>query len=217
MKWLQGLICALKTILAFRKIGQWKGAVERSRGSECCCCCCCSCCCASYWKSGQVQACSAGVGTFSHNENQMLPWITPLWPVEILCLLLLFSPFALFSSFLSFSSSLFSLFLFFVSIFSSDTLFCLLFPLSNPTSFLTHLSGPPLSHSLFLSTSSRFLFRSANFMTKPTGPMLVATFWSELPEKIDAAYENPLEEKTVFFAGTVGWSRPSSTVPPWKP
>lgn len=31
--------------------------------------------------------------------------------------------------------------------------------------------------------------------------MLVATFWSELPEKIDAAYENPLEEKTVFFAG----------------
>ncbi|KAG5270064.1 hypothetical protein AALO_G00188260 [Alosa alosa] len=47
----------------------------------------------------------------------------------------------------------------------------------------------------------RFLFRSANFMSKPTGPMLVATFWSELPEKIDAAYENPLEEKTVFFAG----------------
>lgn len=31
--------------------------------------------------------------------------------------------------------------------------------------------------------------------------MLVATFWSELPEKIDAVYENPLEEKTVFFAG----------------
>lgn len=29
----------------------------------------------------------------------------------------------------------------------------------------------------------------------------MATFWSELPEKIDAAYENPLEEKTVFFAG----------------
>lgn len=47
----------------------------------------------------------------------------------------------------------------------------------------------------------RFLFRSANVMSKPTGPMLVATFWSELPEKIDAAYENPLEEKTVFFAG----------------
>lgn len=119
MKWLQGLICALKTILAFRKIGQWKGAVERSRGSECCCCCCCSCCCASYWKSGQVQACSAGVGTFSHNENQMLPWITPLWPVEILCLLLLFSPFALFSSFLSFSSSLFSLFRFYILIWHS--------------------------------------------------------------------------------------------------
>lgn len=29
----------------------------------------------------------------------------------------------------------------------------------------------------------------------------MATFWSELPEKIDAAYENPLEEKSVFFAG----------------
>ena len=33
--------------------------------------------------------------------------------------------------------------------------------------------------------------------------MLVATYWSDLPAKIDAAYENPLEEKTVFFAGTV--------------
>lgn len=47
----------------------------------------------------------------------------------------------------------------------------------------------------------RFLFRTADVRRKPTGPMLVATFWSELPEKIDAAYENPLEEKTVFFAG----------------
>ena len=40
----------------------------------------------------------------------------------------------------------------------------------------------------------------------------MATFWSDLPEKIDAAYENPLEEKTVFFAGTVGQRRPCSTV-----
>lgn len=36
--------------------------------------------------------------------------------------------------------------------------------------------------------------------------MLVATFWSELPEKIDAAYENPLEEKTVFFAGNAEYA-----------
>ena len=36
---------------------------------------------------------------------------------------------------------------------------------------------------------------------KPTGPLLVATFWPELPEKIDAVYEDPQEEKAVFFAG----------------
>jgi len=60
-------------------------------------------------------------------------------------------------------------------------------------------------HNVALSNSNpscyRFLFRTADVRKKPTGPMLVATFWSELPEKIDAAYENPLEEKTVFFAG----------------
>ena len=33
------------------------------------------------------------------------------------------------------------------------------------------------------------------------GPLLVATFWPELPEKIDAVYEAPQEEKAVFFAG----------------
>ena len=33
---------------------------------------------------------------------------------------------------------------------------------------------------------------------KPTGPLLVATFWPELPEKIDAVYEDPQEEKAVF-------------------
>lgn len=36
---------------------------------------------------------------------------------------------------------------------------------------------------------------------KPSGPLLVATFWPELPEKIDAVYEAPQEEKAVFFAG----------------
>lgn len=33
--------------------------------------------------------------------------------------------------------------------------------------------------------------------------MLVATYWPDLPSKIDAAYENPVDEKTVFFAGTL--------------
>lgn len=33
------------------------------------------------------------------------------------------------------------------------------------------------------------------------GPLLVATFWPELPEKINAVYEAPQEEKAVFFAG----------------
>uniref|UniRef100_A0A3Q4GU76 72 kDa type IV collagenase n=1 Tax=Neolamprologus brichardi TaxID=32507 RepID=A0A3Q4GU76_NEOBR len=50
----------------------------------------------------------------------------------------------------------------------------------------------------------RFLFRSVNFRSKPNGPMLVATYWPDLPAKIDAAYENP-EEKTVFFAGNEIW------------
>ncbi|KAK5934957.1 hypothetical protein CgunFtcFv8_020360 [Champsocephalus gunnari] len=51
----------------------------------------------------------------------------------------------------------------------------------------------------------RFLFRSVNFRSKPTGPMLVATYWPDLPIKIDAAYENPVEENTVFFAGNEVW------------
>uniref|UniRef100_A0A8C1WEM8 72 kDa type IV collagenase n=1 Tax=Cyprinus carpio TaxID=7962 RepID=A0A8C1WEM8_CYPCA len=60
--------------------------------------------------------------------------------------------------------------------------------------------------------TDRFLFRTADVRKKPTGPMLVATFWSELPEKIDAAYENPLEEKTVFFAGDEMWVYSASTL-----
>lgn len=31
--------------------------------------------------------------------------------------------------------------------------------------------------------------------------MLVATYWPDLPSKLDAAYENPVDETTVFFAG----------------
>lgn len=58
----------------------------------------------------------------------------------------------------------------------------------------------------------RFLFRSPDARRKPTGPMLVSTFWSDLPEKIDAAYENPLEEKTVFFAGDETWVYSASTL-----
>uniref|UniRef100_A0A673HY71 72 kDa type IV collagenase n=1 Tax=Sinocyclocheilus rhinocerous TaxID=307959 RepID=A0A673HY71_9TELE len=71
-------------------------------------------------------------------------------------------------------------------------------------------------HNVALSNSNpscyRFLFRTADVRRKPTGPMLVATFWSELPEKIDAAYENPLEEKTVFFAGDEMWVYSASTL-----
>uniref|UniRef100_A0A8C2XGG1 72 kDa type IV collagenase n=1 Tax=Cyclopterus lumpus TaxID=8103 RepID=A0A8C2XGG1_CYCLU len=51
----------------------------------------------------------------------------------------------------------------------------------------------------------RFLFRSVNFRSKPSGPLLVATYWPDLPTKIDAAYENPVEEKTVFFSGNEMW------------
>lgn len=48
---------------------------------------------------------------------------------------------------------------------------------------------------------SRFIWRTVTPRDKPTGPLLVATFWPELPEKIDAVYEAPQEEKAVFFAG----------------
>ena len=41
------------------------------------------------------------------------------------------------------------------------------------------------------------------------GPLLVATFWPELPEKIDAVYEAPQEEKAVFFAGVWEGSCPA--------
>lgn len=47
----------------------------------------------------------------------------------------------------------------------------------------------------------RFIWRTVNPRDKPMGPLLVATFWPELPEKIDAVYEAPQEEKAVFFAG----------------
>lgn len=33
--------------------------------------------------------------------------------------------------------------------------------------------------------------------------MLVATYWPDLPSRIDAAYENPVEEKSVFFSGVL--------------
>ncbi|MBN3317899.1 MMP2 collagenase, partial [Atractosteus spatula] len=58
----------------------------------------------------------------------------------------------------------------------------------------------------------RFLWRSSNPRSKPKGPTLVATFWTELPEKFDAVYENPLEEKSVFFAGNELWVYSASTL-----
>ncbi|CAJ0939118.1 unnamed protein product [Ranitomeya imitator] len=47
----------------------------------------------------------------------------------------------------------------------------------------------------------RFIWRSVNRRSRPSGPLLIATFWPELPDKIDAVYEDPHEEKTIFFAG----------------
>lgn len=52
-----------------------------------------------------------------------------------------------------------------------------------------------------LSALLRFMWRTVNPRGKPTGPLLVATFWPDLPEKIDAVYEAPQDEKAVFFSG----------------
>ncbi|XP_030060173.1 72 kDa type IV collagenase [Microcaecilia unicolor] len=58
----------------------------------------------------------------------------------------------------------------------------------------------------------RFIWRTVNPRNKPTGPLLVATFWPEVPEKIDAIYEDPQEEKTVIFAGNEYWVYSASTL-----
>ncbi|XP_078067033.1 72 kDa type IV collagenase [Mustelus asterias] len=51
----------------------------------------------------------------------------------------------------------------------------------------------------------RFIWRTTNPRNKPTGPMLVAVYWSELPEKVDAVYQDPVHENAVFFAGDQYW------------
>uniref|UniRef100_A0A8D0NI19 72 kDa type IV collagenase n=2 Tax=Sus scrofa TaxID=9823 RepID=A0A8D0NI19_PIG len=58
----------------------------------------------------------------------------------------------------------------------------------------------------------RFIWRTVTPRDKPMGPLLVATFWPELPEKIDAVYEAPQEEKAVFFAGNEYWVYSASTL-----
>ncbi|XP_006000312.1 72 kDa type IV collagenase [Latimeria chalumnae] len=58
----------------------------------------------------------------------------------------------------------------------------------------------------------RFLWRTMNPRAKPTGPMLIATFWPEVPEKLDAVYEAPQEEKDVFFSGDKYWVFSASTL-----
>ncbi|XP_063801353.1 72 kDa type IV collagenase [Pseudophryne corroboree] len=58
----------------------------------------------------------------------------------------------------------------------------------------------------------RFIWRSVNRRSRPSGPLLVATFWPEVPERIDAVYEEPQEEKTVFFAGDEYWVYSSSAL-----
>ncbi|XP_048371843.1 72 kDa type IV collagenase [Sphaerodactylus townsendi] len=58
----------------------------------------------------------------------------------------------------------------------------------------------------------RFIWRTANQRGRPTGPLLVATFWADVPEKVDAVYEAPQEEKTVFFSGNEYWVYSASTL-----
>lgn len=61
----------------------------------------------------------------------------------------------------------------------------------------------------------RFIWRTVSLGEKPTGPLLVATFWPELPDKIDAVYEAPQEEKAVFFAGV--WEGCCRALGSWGP
>lgn len=82
----------------------------------------------------------------------------------------------------------------------SPLLICPFFLLSLLVSFHLRPINLP-DNSPTCSLCARFLFRSVNFRSKPTGPMLVATYWPDLPSKIDAAYENPVDETTVFFSG----------------
>uniref|UniRef100_A0A670YYG0 72 kDa type IV collagenase n=3 Tax=Pseudonaja textilis TaxID=8673 RepID=A0A670YYG0_PSETE len=58
----------------------------------------------------------------------------------------------------------------------------------------------------------RFFWRTANERSRPTGPLLIAVFWTDLPEKIDAVYEAPQEEKSVFFSGNEYWVYTASTL-----
>ncbi|KAK9392689.1 72 kDa type IV collagenase [Crotalus adamanteus] len=58
----------------------------------------------------------------------------------------------------------------------------------------------------------RFFWRTANERSRPTGPLLVAVFWTDVPEKIDAVYEAPQEEKSVFFSGNEYWVYTASTL-----
>ncbi|KAM4722162.1 72 kDa type IV collagenase [Rhinophrynus dorsalis] len=58
----------------------------------------------------------------------------------------------------------------------------------------------------------RFIWRTVNPRNRPSGPLLLATFWPELPDKIDAVYEDPQDEKTIFFAGNEYWVYSSSTL-----
>lgn len=150
--------------------------MEKSLGS-------CHCCAAVYWKSRQDRSCSAGVGNLSPNENQMLmnQAIVAGSASEALALK---PPLA-----------------------HTHTRSLPPPPHHHPllSSFtLALISSPahqPFDCSPTRSPCARFLFRSVNFRSKPNGPMLVATYWPDLPSKIDAAYENPVEEKTVFFSG----------------
>lgn len=157
--------------------------MEKSWGS----CYCYKLLCSCALKNSRDRTCSAGVGSLSSNENQMLMNQT-------------------------------------IVVGSAREAFALT---AKHTRTHTHTQFPGSSTicSLTGSLCARFLFRSVNFRSKPTGPMLVATYWPDLPSKIDAAYENPVDETTVFFAGMLEkhfnsagyWSRPCFYVPTFRP
>lgn len=64
---------------------------------------------------------------------------------------------------------------------------------------------------------TRFIWRSVSPHDKPKGPLLKGLFWHELPDKIDAVYESPQEEKAVFFAENQYWIYSASILEPGYP
>lgn len=131
--------------------------------------------CSCMLESRQDRSCSAGVGNLRPNENQML--MNHMNQAIVAALRPL----------LTHTHTLLPLLLASISVLSSS-----------PTAQAAFGGSLPLCP-----FGTRFLFRSVDYRKRPTGPMLVATYWPDLPSRIDAAYENPVEEKSVFFSGVL--------------